>query len=65
LLTETDGAAKLADEEVADEEVEADEDDPLPFQTSSPIGVSRMSASIASAESTQRLRPFKSFMLSL
>jgi hypothetical protein len=38
---------------------------PLPFQTSSPTGVSRISVSIASAESTQRLRPLKSFMLSL
>jgi hypothetical protein len=56
LLAAVDGTAEL------DEDEDEDEDEPLPFQTSSPIGVPRISSSIESALSTQRLRPLKSFM---
>jgi hypothetical protein len=43
-------------------ELEVDVEDPLPFQTSSPIGVFEMSTSISSAVLTQRFRPLKSFI---
>lgn len=56
-LVDEESEAEESEDEELDEEVEL-----LPLQTSSPMGVSRMSVLTSSTVSVQRLRPFQSFM---